>query len=51
MILRQLSRRFGTIAPELSSSIESLSSEQLSFLGEAIFELDSLEKVAEFLNS
>ncbi|NJN23447.1 MAG: DUF4351 domain-containing protein [Acaryochloridaceae cyanobacterium RL_2_7] len=38
LILRQLTRRFGVLAPEMRSQIESLSLPQLENLGEALLD-------------
>ena len=42
LILRQLTRRLGTIAPEIKTHIESLTIEQLEDLGEALLDFQTV---------
>jgi predicted transposase/invertase (TIGR01784 family) len=49
LILRQLSRRFGMIAPETEAKIRTLSLPQLDALGEALLDFGQLSEVNDWL--
>jgi predicted transposase YdaD len=51
LILRQLTRRIGTIAPNIESQITSLSVSQLESLGEALLDFSSAADLDEWLRS
>jgi predicted transposase YdaD len=51
LILRQLNRRFGTIAPNIESQIAKLSISQLESLGEALLDFSSAADLDEWLRS
>ena len=50
IILRQLSRKFGELPQDLVSLIEHLEGDRLEALSDAIFELNSLEDLAQWLS-
>jgi predicted transposase YdaD len=51
LILRQLTRRIGTIAPNIESQIATLSVSQLESLGEALLDFSSAADLDEWLRS
>jgi predicted transposase YdaD len=51
LILRQLTRRIGTIAPNIESQIAMLSVSQLELLGEALLDFSSAADLDEWLRS
>jgi predicted transposase YdaD len=51
LILRQLTRRIGTIAPSIQSQISTLSISQLESLGEALLDFSSSTDLDEWLRS
>jgi len=50
LILRQLNRRFGSVAPRLEAQIRSLSIEQLESLGEALLDFSAVSDLVSWLN-
>lgn len=50
MIIRQLTRRFGAVAPEVQEQIEKLSITQLEDLGEALLDFSSTTDLTGWLN-
>lgn len=50
LILRLLARRFGSLTPELETSINELSLVQLEELAEALLEFNSLEDLKQWLS-
>jgi predicted transposase YdaD len=51
LVLRLLNRRIGSISPELSPKIRSLSLEQLENLGEALLDFQSLQDLEQWLEN
>lgn len=51
LVLRQLNRRVGTIAPELKTKIEALTIAQLEDLGEALLDFSSVMDLEAWLGS
>jgi Domain of unknown function (DUF4351) len=51
LILRQLARRIGTIAPNIESQISTLSVSQLESLGEALLDFSSAVDLDEWLRT
>jgi predicted transposase YdaD len=51
LILRQLTRRIGTIAPNIESQIAMLSVSQLESLGEALLDFSAAADLDEWLRS
>jgi predicted transposase YdaD len=51
LILRQLTRRIGTIAPNIEAQIATLSISQLESLGEALLDFSSAADLDEWLRS
>ncbi len=51
LILRQLARRFGELAPTLQSQIQSLSLSQLESLGEALLDFSQVDDLVNWLRS
>jgi predicted transposase YdaD len=51
LILRQLTRRIGTIAPNVESQIATLSVSQLESLGEALLDFSAAADLDEWLRS
>ena len=51
LILRQLTRRVGSLTPETRSQVESLSLENLESLGEALLDFSSLTDLEQWLQS
>jgi predicted transposase YdaD len=51
LILRQLTRRVGTIAPNIESQISTLSVSQLESLGEALLDFSSAADLDEWLRT
>jgi predicted transposase YdaD len=51
LILRQLTRRIGTIAPNIESQISTLSVSQLESLGEALLDFSSAADLDEWLRT
>jgi predicted transposase YdaD len=51
LILRQLTRRIGTIAPNIESQILTLSVSQLESLGEALLDFSAAADLDEWLRS
>jgi Domain of unknown function (DUF4351) len=51
LILRQLTRRVGTLAPNIESQISTLSVSQLESLGEALLDFSSAADLDEWLRS
>jgi predicted transposase YdaD len=51
LILRQLTRRIGTIAPNIASQIATLSVSQLESLGEALLDFSTAADLDEWLQS
>ncbi|NJM64352.1 MAG: DUF4351 domain-containing protein [Acaryochloris sp. RU_4_1] len=49
LVLRQLNRRFGSIAPSTETQIRSLSLSQLEELGEALLDFSNLSDLDEWL--
>jgi len=49
-VTRQLTRRFGTIAPEMPTEIQTLSVEELENLGEALLDFSQAADLANWLN-
>jgi predicted transposase/invertase (TIGR01784 family) len=49
-VTRQLTRRFGTIAPEMQEQIQTLSIEELEDLGEALLDFSEVTDLANWLN-
>lgn len=49
-VTRQLTRRFGTIAPEMQEQIQTLSIEELEDLGEALLDFSEATDLANWLN-
>lgn len=51
LVLRQLTRRIGPLAPEVRSQVEALSLEQLEALGEALLDFSSLQELTDWLQA
>ena len=51
LVLRQLTRRFGTLAPELRAQISQLSIAQLEELGEALLDFSSMQDLIGWLQT
>jgi hypothetical protein len=51
LVLRQLSRRIGSLSPEVLSSVEALSLPQLEMLGEALLDFTSVDDLTTWLQS
>jgi hypothetical protein len=51
VIMRQLTRRFGELAPEIQERVRSLSLEQLESLGEALLDFASIDELRSWLQS
>ena len=51
LVLRQLTRRFGTLAPELQAQISQLSIAQLEELGEALLDFSSMQDLIGWLQT
>ena len=49
-VTRQLTRRLGTIAPEMQTQIQTLSVEELENLGEALLDFSEATDLANWLN-
>jgi predicted transposase YdaD len=49
LLLRQLTRRFGTLEPEVQTQIQELSINQLEELGEALLDFSSAADLADWL--
>ncbi|MEN9266801.1 MAG: DUF4351 domain-containing protein [Thermostichales cyanobacterium BF4_bins_65] len=50
LILKQLTRKLGSLPPEIQSRIQSLSVSELEALGEALLDFSSLEDLAAWIN-
>jgi predicted transposase YdaD len=50
LILRQLTRRVGSVAPEVLVQVQSLSLAQLESLGEALLDFSQLDGLMDWLN-
>lgn len=50
LILRQLTRRIGSLAPEMQTQVQNLSLAQLESLGEALLDFTVLDKLENWLN-
>jgi hypothetical protein len=51
LVLRQLSRRIGSLSPEVLSSVEALSLPQLEMLGEALLDFTGVDDLTSWLQS
>lgn len=51
LVLRQLSRRIGSLSPEVLSSVEALSLPQLEMLGEALLDFTGVDDLTTWLQS
>ena len=51
LVLRLLTRRFGTLSLELRSQIQQLSIEQLEELGEALLDFSSIRDLTDWLQN
>lgn len=49
-VLRQLTRRFGSIAPDLQTQIQAMSLDRLESLGEALLDFSTLDDLTHWLN-
>ena len=49
LLLRILEKQFGKFVPELRQHLESLSSAQVAELGDILFELESMDDVAQWM--
>lgn len=49
LVLRQLTRRFGTLPPELEEPVKALSLEQIEALAEALLDFQTLEELGAWL--
>lgn len=49
IILRQLSRRFGELLPQVRARVKSMNSTQLEVLGEALFDFTSIDDLNNWL--
>ena len=50
LLLRQATRRYGTLSPEISKRIEMLPLARLEALAEAIFDLNTLSDLLDWLS-
>ena len=51
LVMRQLSRRFGQISPELEQQIHRLSTDQLEALGEALLDFSDVTDLQSWLEN
>ncbi len=51
LVLRQLTRRLGQVAPEVRSQIQQLPVEQLEELGEALLDFSSTQDLTDWLEA
>ena len=49
ILLRMLAKKLGKFVPELRQQLESLSSEQVDGLGDILFELESMDDLAQWV--
>jgi len=51
MLLRLLNRKFGQISPSLRGKVNKLSAKQLENLAEALFDLETIADLSEWLKT
>ena len=50
LVARQIKKRFGSLTPEITARLNTLSSDGLDDLGEAIFDFSNLEDLESWLS-